>query len=293
MLDSPAQTLVNTVNCVGVMGKGLAREFKGREPSMFTRYKEICDRSQLQPGKLWLWRGVSNWVLNFPTKVHWRNPSRIEWIEEGLQKFVDTYEDLKIREISFPRLGCGNGNLDWEDVKPLMEHFLKRVRIPVYIHDFQKDIGIPEHLEMISDRAAEGIPLGVEFETFVNGLRVISTLGGDSLVDLNSNQAFKARVNDCQSLQIESNTGTWEFDAEDLHGVWVSLLRGLVTKERAEWSKGEGGNFIITLLSMLPNTRPVEIQRGNEPEIAVELQPWARRIGTTSPAHEQLRLEWH
>ncbi len=136
LLESSAQTLVNTVNCVGVMGKGLAQAFKEREPSMFAAYKRICDDRKLEPGKLWLWRGSDNWVLNFPTKIHWRSPSRIEWIEAGLQKFVAAYESQAITEISFPKLGCGNGNLDWSDVQPVMERYLKDLPIKVYIHDY-------------------------------------------------------------------------------------------------------------------------------------------------------------
>lgn len=293
LLESPAQTLVNTVNCVGIMGKGLAAAFKAREPQMYSRYREICDRKDLSPGKLWLWRGNNSWVLNFPTKLHWRQPSQIEWIEQGLQKFVDSYEALNIREISFPRLGCGNGNLDWAEVRPLMEYYLSRVQIPVYIHDFERDIGIPEHLETIADQAARHTPSGVDFESFVSGLRSVANWGGDHLVDLSSKVPFTARVDSDQALYICVSDQTWEFDAEDLHGAWVSLLRGLVTRERVEWGTGGGGEFVLTLLSLLPNTRPVEIQRGAKPEIAVELLPYARQIGTTSPAHEQLKLQWH
>src|SRR5688572_4179635 len=102
LLESSAQTLVNTVNCVGVMGKGIAKEFKERDPAMFRAYKKICDDHLLEPGKLWLWHGADYWTLNFPTKIHWRNPSRIEWIEAGLRKFVSGYEKLGIRDISFP-----------------------------------------------------------------------------------------------------------------------------------------------------------------------------------------------
>ena len=116
LLESTAQTLVNTVNCVGVMGKGIALEFKKRQPDMFDAYKRICDKKLLTPGKLWLWRGNEHLTLNFPTKIHWRNPSKLEWIESGLRKFVENYKALGISEISFPRLGCGNGGLDWDDV---------------------------------------------------------------------------------------------------------------------------------------------------------------------------------
>src|SRR5690242_10651893 len=115
LMESSAQTLVNTVNCVGVMGKGVAREFKERDLQMFAAYRRICEEKKLVPGKLWLWRGSDYWTLNFPTKIHWRNPSKLEWIEAGLKKFVTAYEKQGIREISFPRLGCGNGGLDWDE----------------------------------------------------------------------------------------------------------------------------------------------------------------------------------
>ncbi len=151
LLESPAQTLLNTVNCVGVMGKGLAHAFKEREPKMFQAYKRICDQKALEPGKLWLWRGNNGWVLNFPTKIHWRNPSKLEWIEQGLEKFVEAYAAQGISEISFPRLGCGNGNLDWEQVRPVMEHYLSKVDVPVYFHDHTVDVGLPELMDPVAE----------------------------------------------------------------------------------------------------------------------------------------------
>ena len=102
LFDSPAQTLVNTVNTVGVMGKGIAAEFKRQYPDMFIRYREFCQNGQLSIGKLYLYRTPNKWILNFPTKEHWRRPSRIEYIEAGLEKFVGTYTKLGITSISFP-----------------------------------------------------------------------------------------------------------------------------------------------------------------------------------------------
>ena len=134
LLESGAQTLVNPVNCVGVMGKGIAREFKEREPAMFVAYKRICEKKQLAPGKLWLWHGTASLILNFPTKQHWRNRSKLEWIEAGLEEFVRHYRELGIVEISFPQLGCGNGGLQWAEVRPLMEKHLGSLPIQIYIH---------------------------------------------------------------------------------------------------------------------------------------------------------------
>ena len=134
IFSSPAQVLVNTVNTVGVMGKSVALEFKKRYPAMFKSYERVCDEKQLEIGKLLLWKGPEKWVLMFPTKKHWRNPSKLEYIETGLQKFADTEVEKGIASIAFPRLGCGNGGLDWEEVRPLMERYLERLSIPVYIY---------------------------------------------------------------------------------------------------------------------------------------------------------------
>lgn len=130
IFSSPAQVLVNTVNTVGVMGKGVALEFKKRYPEMFSAYERVCKAKQLEIGKLFLWKGPEKWVLMFPTKVHWRNPSKIEYIEAGLQKFSATYADKGITSAAFPRLGCGNGGLDWKQVQPLMEQYLKICQFP-------------------------------------------------------------------------------------------------------------------------------------------------------------------
>ncbi len=147
LFNSPAQVLVNTVNTVGVMGKGLAKEFKRLYPEMADQYKELCERELLTIGKLWLYRSSSRWVLNFPTKKHWREKSRIEYIERGLRKFVETYRSRGIISISFPMLGCGNGQLNWQEVRPLMEKYLKNLTIPVYIHTFEDTSIVPEHLQ--------------------------------------------------------------------------------------------------------------------------------------------------
>ena len=147
IFSSPAQVLVNTVNTVGVMGKGVALEFKKRYPEMFSAYERVCKAKQLEIGKLFLWKGPEKWVLMFPTKVHWRNPSKIEYIEAGLQKFSATYADKGITSAAFPRLGCGNGGLDWKQVQPLMEQYLKNLPIPIYIYVGSYQDQIPEHIE--------------------------------------------------------------------------------------------------------------------------------------------------
>jgi len=138
IFNTKAQTVVNTVNCVGVMGKGIALVYKLRYPKMFDLYKEYCRRKLIDIGKLWLYKGEENapWVLNFPTKFHWKYPSRIEYIEMGLKKFVDTYKEKGITSVAFPLLGTHNGGLDQEEVLQLMCHYLKQCNIPVEIYEY-------------------------------------------------------------------------------------------------------------------------------------------------------------
>lgn len=153
IFDSPAQVIVNTVNTVGVMGKGLALSFKQRYPDMFKKYRVMCEKHQLTIGKLMLCYEPDHWVLLFPTKENWRNPSKLEYLEKGLIKFVNTYADKNITSIAFPKLGCGNGELSWDDVRPLMEKYLKPLPIDVYIYLGVIPDGTPEHKTQITTLA--------------------------------------------------------------------------------------------------------------------------------------------
>ena len=113
---------------------------------MFERYQELCERDAFDIGELWLYKTTNKWVLNFPTKRHWRQQSRPEYVEQGLKKFVDTYHVLGITTVSFPLLGCGNGELDWEtQVRPLMEQYLDPLPISVFVHlQHVPDAFVPE-----------------------------------------------------------------------------------------------------------------------------------------------------
>ena len=141
IFTSECQTLVNTVNCDGVMGAGIALEFKLRLPDMFEQYVEHCKRKRIGIGKLWLYKPPPDvreqrWVLNFPTKLHWKNPSRIEYLEAGLEKFVTTYQDRGIESVAFPILGSANGGLSEEESLAVMQKHLARCDIPVEIYRY-------------------------------------------------------------------------------------------------------------------------------------------------------------
>lgn len=138
IFNTKAQTIVNTVNCVGVMGKGIALVFKLRYPLMFDLYKQYCAAKLIDIGKLWLYKGGNDapWVLNFPTKTHWKLPSEYIYIEKGLQKFIDSYKEKGITSIAFPLLGANNGGLDKDVVMDIMISYLTRCDIPVEIYQY-------------------------------------------------------------------------------------------------------------------------------------------------------------
>ncbi len=148
IFNGPSKIIVNTVNTVGVMGKGIALEYKKRYPEMFVRYNELCKNNLLDIGKLYLWKKSDKWILLFPTKKHWRNPSKLEYIEQGLIKFVDNWDKLGADTIAFPRLGCGNGGLDWNLVKPLMEKYLNRIPMQILVYVDNYNDPVPEHLNI-------------------------------------------------------------------------------------------------------------------------------------------------
>jgi O-acetyl-ADP-ribose deacetylase (regulator of RNase III) len=124
LLATDAEALVNTVNTVGVMGKGIALQFKLAYPENYAAYEAGCKREEVQLGKMFVFRrGTTNprIIINFPTKKHWKGKSKIEDIQSGLKALIEVVKRERIQSIAVPPLGCGNGGLDWTDVKPLIE----------------------------------------------------------------------------------------------------------------------------------------------------------------------------
>ncbi len=138
IFTSKAQTLVNTVNCMGVMGAGIALEFKYRYPAMFEQYTKYCEEKYIQIGKLWIYNvpETNTKVLNFPTKFNWKQPSKYEYLEKGLNKFVETYKEKGITSVAFPLLGALNGGLQPEKVIILMEKYLSACEIPIEVYEY-------------------------------------------------------------------------------------------------------------------------------------------------------------
>ena len=139
LLDAKVEALVNTVNTVGVMGKGIALMFKEAFPANFRAYEEACETKNVRIGRMFVTESRTfqgpRWIINFPTKKHWRQPSKLEWIVEGLNDLRRVIKENKIRSIALPPLGSGNGGLDWSDVRPEIERVLgdlEDVEVHVY-----------------------------------------------------------------------------------------------------------------------------------------------------------------
>lgn len=184
LFESDASTIVNTVNCVGVMGKGIAAVFKKRYPDNFKDYKSRCEQGLVKPGKPYLYRPLfGRSILNFPTKDHWRSSSRLSYVENGLNWFIENWERLGIESIAFPPLGCGNGGLEWADVGPLMYQKLKGLPIAIEIYapfgTPQRELSAEFLARTPTSSSMVGKPLGVYNKAWDLILYVIDALNRD------------------------------------------------------------------------------------------------------------------
>lgn len=132
VFNSNCEGIVNTVNCVGAMGTGLALEFALRYPNMEKQYEKDCMDKKVKTGEIITYKENDVLIINFPTKYHWKYPSQIRWISDGLDFLVKHYKEWNIKSIAIPPLGCTNGGLDYvNQVKPLIESKLKNLEIDV------------------------------------------------------------------------------------------------------------------------------------------------------------------
>jgi O-acetyl-ADP-ribose deacetylase (regulator of RNase III) len=128
LLREPVEALVNTVNTVGTMGAGIAFKFRYAYPKNYRAYVLACNRNEVRIGRMFVTKTNDlhgpQWVINFPTKEHWRHPSQLKWIVDGLRDLRRVIEEENIRSLAIPALGCGNGGLSWGDVRPEIEQAL-------------------------------------------------------------------------------------------------------------------------------------------------------------------------
>ena len=142
IFNSDANAIVNTVNCVGVMGKGLALNFKRRYPEMYAAYRDVCRRKQLRPGMILPYSKTEPLILNFAVKDHWRDASKYEWVESCLIRFVNNYERLGIKQAAFPWIGTVNGRLERKRVREIRLHHLEPLPILIEIYDYDPEVAV-------------------------------------------------------------------------------------------------------------------------------------------------------
>lgn len=162
ILKNNAEALVNTVNCVGVMGRGIALQFKKAFPKNFKAYAKACKQGIILPGRMFVYETGEfmppRYIINFPTKRHWRGKSRLEDIEVGLQALVETIQQNDIHSVAIPPLGSGLGGLEWEQIRPLIEKAVKPladVRVIIY-----EPKGAPSNEKMVHNREVPNMTPG-------------------------------------------------------------------------------------------------------------------------------------
>ena len=138
LLDDKANYLVNTVNCVGAMGKGIAKQFKTKYPDMYKEYKKECSAGNIDIGKPYIWKHEDLFepvtIINLPTKIHWENDSTYIYVQKGLNWLVEYFKDKPNETVALPPLGCGNGGLVWGRVKNMIEDSLMPLETRFYVY---------------------------------------------------------------------------------------------------------------------------------------------------------------
>lgn len=188
MFDTAADIRVNTVNCVGVMGAGVALAFKKRHPDMFRAYKKACAEGRIRPGEIDVWRSLTDWIINFPTKRHWRNKSRYEDIDAGLKSLRRYLQEQGDVRVALPALGCGHGGLDWTRVAEMIRGHLADLEAEILVFE-------PGDSRAMGRRAEEltraQIPEGIRRTNLTEG-SAVSASGIDSLDVLGDSQLLSA-----------------------------------------------------------------------------------------------------
>lgn len=174
LLESKAEALVNTVNTVGVMGKGIALQFKNQFPENYKTYVKACKEGTLKTGSLLVTEETTllngkKWIVNFPTKTDWRKPSEYEYIESGLQELVRVISEKNIKSIALPALGAGNGGLIWQQVKALIEKYLEHIECTVFVYEPNQQIQEIRKNERVKLTPPRAMLLAVLYDLVKNG----------------------------------------------------------------------------------------------------------------------------
>ena len=226
ILKADAEALVNTVNCVGVMGRGIALQFRKAFPENFKVYKKACKNGEVKPGKMFVYdlNRISNphFIINFPTKRHWKNKSRLEDIELGLQDLIKVIQQQKIHSIAIPPLGCGLGGLNWSDVHSLIiEAFKVLPEVTVLLFE---PVGAPEATAMVKEQA---VPTMTHGRAALLGLmrRYLAAVMDPTVTLLEVHKLMYFMQEAGESLRLKYKKATYGPYAENLRHV-LSLSEG-------------------------------------------------------------------
>lgn len=295
---SPAQVLVNTVNTVGVMGKGVAYEFKRIFPEMFDQYRELCEAGKLQIGDLWLYKSPNKWVLNFPTKKHWRAPSQPAYIEAGLKKFTQLYSTWGIHSIAFPPLGCGNGELNFEtQVGPLMERYLGKLPIHVFIYPNRDDPYIPEHQKPAEFREwLRSQPQALPFSEVWEDINDILAKNDRFTTVPNGNLFYASmdRSEEGEHIRVHASGRRYTIQKETVFDIWQQLRSFGFSTRRIAPNLDRQMSYIIPIFAQLPYIKLVNLSEDYdrlEKASTVGLQYVPRKIEELNNYQQHL-LPW-
>ena len=278
LFQSPAQVLINPVNTVGSMNRGLPLRFKRYYPDMYEQYRHLCATGRLNVGQLWMFKTPHKWILNLPIKDDWRNASRLEYVERGLLAFIMTYADRDISSASFPMLGAGLDGLDWEsEVRPLMERYLEPLSIPVYIHLYEA--GDPFAVQPDFDQIKawlHSIPRDLAFESLWSDLSDI-VQRQPHLTTLATHKPFIVYLDrDAQQITFEYVDGRMMCCSKSAVAEVVACIQAAGYVYPGDWP-GQwpvSADLLISLLTQLDSLQPVFLARGDrERQIGIHFVP--------------------
>ncbi len=279
LFSSPAKVLVNTVNTRGVMGKGIALQFKKIYPEMFLAYREYCEARRFDIGNLHLYQTEHKWILNFPTKRDWRKPSRVEFIEAGLRKFVASFSELGFTSVAFPALGCGNGELDFEtQVKPIMELYLGKLSVSTFIYITNEVSTPPEHRDINTIKTwLRSEPAALPFEEvwidileLLQSVKYFQTPSKGNLFEIEA-------TSEPEGIAIHAQSKTTKVLVDEIMEFWKQLRdfgisHGSISPEHRQFS------YLMPLFERLPYVGRIVISAsttglGRNPALALQVMP--------------------
>lgn len=244
LLDANVEALVNTVNCVGVMGKGIALQFKQAYPENFKEYEKLCRINEVKPGKMFIHSTNSfigiKYIINFPTKRHWRAKSTMGDIQSGLVDLIAVVQKYEIKSIAIPPLGCGNGGLNWSEVKPLIIEAFKQVP-DVEVHLYEPG-GSPKSDKMKIGTTtprmtrARALFISLMNQYSIPGYRL-------SLLEIQKLAYFLQEVGEPLKLNFEKNK----------YGPYAENLNHVLQRIEGHYIRGYGDRSSKAEIYLLPN----------------------------------------